>query len=95
MGSLASYLIAECENLLTQLKSARRHISQGQQESAIPDLGIDRSLLASLQECCLNQAAKLTKVLRDIVRSAVMHISTTGGKFCIWKSPREINGFIF
>ncbi|KAE8745790.1 hypothetical protein FOCC_FOCC007506 [Frankliniella occidentalis] len=78
MAALATHMIAVSEALAAQLKTARRRIPQGQQEGAILNMGLEMGLAAALQDCCVNHATRVTRLVRDVVRSALSSLSNAG-----------------
>lgn len=78
MAALATHIIAVSETLAAQLKTARRRVPQGQQEGAIFDMGLEAGLATALQDCCTNQATRVTHLVRDVVRAGLAVISNIG-----------------
>ncbi|XP_034231656.1 dynactin subunit 1 isoform X2 [Thrips palmi] len=78
MAALATHLIAVSETLAAQLKAARRRIPTGQQEGAISNMGLETGLASALQDCCTNHATRVTRLIRDVVRSGLAIISNIG-----------------
>lgn len=85
MAALATHMIAVSETLAAQLKAARRRIPTGQQEGAISNMGLESGLASALQDCCTNHATRVTRLIRDVVRSGLAIISNIGGKFKLWQ----------
>lgn len=82
MAALATHMIAISETLAAQLKTARRRIPQGQQEGVMLSMGLEAGLASALQDCCTNHATRVTRLIRDVVRSGLAVISNIGGECC-------------
>lgn len=83
MAALAAHIVAVSETLAAQLKTARRRIPQGQQEGAMLNMGLESGLASALQDCCVNHATRVTRLIRDVVRNGLAVISNVGGECCL------------